>query len=84
MSERRLQTEQSERADESADQPDEPQQSDAKKATEIADAKEKSGEETVVRDQPAARQHKAQNTSLTECESRFAFLPSGPRTLAPR
>jgi hypothetical protein len=48
MSERRPQTEESERADESADQRDEPQQSDAKKAAEIADAKEKSGEETVV------------------------------------
>jgi hypothetical protein len=48
MSERRPQTEESERADESADQRDEPQQSDAKKAAEIADAKEKSGEETVI------------------------------------
>jgi hypothetical protein len=48
MSEKRPQTEQSERPDESADAPDESQQSDAEKAAEIADAKEKSGEETVV------------------------------------
>lgn len=42
MSEKRPQTE------EPADPPEELQQSDAERAAEIADAKEKSGEETVV------------------------------------
>jgi hypothetical protein len=48
MSEMRPPADQPEPADEAAGASDQPQQSDAEKAAEIADEKEKSGAETVV------------------------------------